>query len=276
MFRAMGLFRRAMPLLAAGAAGAVAVRYLDQAIRRRALGAHPRPALPRPSAPMPVAVSPAPPAEPTAAPAPPAEPKAPPAPPAAVPSTAVPAPPSPPEPPRAAPPPPPPPAPAPPPPPPPPTPAEEAAATAARPRPATPAPVEEPEEEQQPTEESDAVEPPDVIDVVEDLISPPAGGAESVEDAIVVEGSAFEVPAPPDDRALAESVRTALAERPGLLGGDVDVDVIDGTVYLHGQLERAEAILDAEVRARRVTGVQAVESFLHLRGTPPPQAGELR
>ena len=114
-----------------------------------------------------------------------------------------------------------------------------------------------------------------VTEIVDDLLAPGEEG-ERIEDATVVEGSADEEDSPPDDRALADAVRAALAEQPGLLPGTVEVEVDQGAVRLTGEVERVEAITELERRAGEVPGIRSVKSFVHLPGTPPPAAREHR
>ena len=129
-------------------------------------------------------------------------------------------------------------------------------------------------------EEKDPDEPPllpatSVTEIVDDLLAPSAE-TERIEDATVVEGSAEEDEHPPDDAALAEAVRAALAEKPGLLPGTVEVEVEKGTVRLSGEVEQVEAITELERRAAEVPGIRSVTSLVHLHGTPPPATSEHR
>ena len=103
-------------------------------------------------------------------------------------------------------------------------------------------------------------ERPDVAAVVDDLLAwgRPKEGA--MADAAVVEES--------DDARLAEAVRIALAEEPGLLSAPVDIEVQDGRVTLRGELERPERIAAVERKAKAVEGVSALQSLLHLTGSP--------
>ena len=102
-------------------------------------------------------------------------------------------------------------------------------------------------------------ERPDVTAVVDDLLGEREG---SVTDAEVV--------APSEDAQVAEAVRAALAEEPGLLTGPVDIEVEDGRVTLRGELDRPEGILAVERTAEQVAGVRGLKSYLQLAGTPPP------
>jgi BON domain len=119
-------------------------------------------------------------------------------------------------------------------------------------------PPDAPTIEQLPVEEDEG--PPDVTAVVDDLLSArPA--RETIADAEVVED------APPgSDRALAESVRMALAEQPGLLQGTLEIEALDGTVWLRGELHEAEDVAEVERRVAAVPGVRRVRSLLSAAG----------
>ena len=100
----------------------------------------------------------------------------------------------------------------------------------------------------------------DVTSVVEDLLAVAPGEETEIADAEVVEES----------EDLYERVRAALAEVPG--SGSVQVESDRGIVWLRGELERPEAIAEAERRAASVTGVAEVRNLLHLPGTRRPCA----
>jgi BON domain-containing protein len=104
--------------------------------------------------------------------------------------------------------------------------------------------------------------PADVTVVVDDLLS---GGSPDSD-------AGGQAPDPGSDGALAESVRVALAEQPGLLHGSLEIEVSGGRVLLRGELDSAKAIMDVERRASAVPGVRDVRSTLHLTGTPPYDA----
>ena len=133
---------------------------------------------------------------------------------------------------------------------------------------------EEPEyEDDEPPLVPAAGEATSVTEIVDDLLAP-GDEADRIEDATVVEGSVEEANPPPDDRALEDAVRAALAEQPGLLAGTVEVEVEQGAVRLSGEVERVEAITELERRAGEVPGIRAVRSLVHLPGTPPPARSE--
>lgn len=119
------------------------------------------------------------------------------------------------------------------------------------------------------------VEPPpeqreaaDVIAVVDDLLAGGRPREGALADADVVgEDSRL------DDAGLAEAVRVALAEEPGLLSAPIDIEVRAGLVTLRGELDRPEVIAAIERQARAVEGVRGLQSRLHLSGNRPPDPG---
>jgi hypothetical protein len=140
------------------------------------------------------------------------------------------------------------------------------------PRPPEPAPppvaetrvrdVPEPEPEEPSIEAVEAVsDAADVTSVVEDLLAVVPGDEQQIVDAEVVDERGID---------LAESVRQALAEIPGLRSDSTEIETTEGVVWLRGELERPEAIAEAERRAAALPGVSEVHNLLHLRGTPPP------
>jgi hypothetical protein len=150
------------------------------------------------------------------------------------------------------------------------------------PQPEPPAPQSEPEPEREPepppveetTVEWDEAE---VEEAVGEVVEPPAEEEERPDVTAVVddllgdrEGSVAdaEVVPPSEDARLAEAVRIALAEEPGLLTGPVDIEVEAGRVTLRGELEKPQGIAAVERKAEQVEGVQELRSYLQLRGTP--------
>jgi hypothetical protein len=125
-----------------------------------------------------------------------------------------------------------------------------------------------PEDEPEPDEVIDppsAEERPDVNAVVDDLLAGGLPREGALADAVVVDET--------EDARLAEAVRIALAEEPGLLSAPVDIEVAGGRVTLHGELEQPDGIVAVERKAAAVEGVRALQSFLHLPGTPDPERG---
>jgi BON domain len=75
--------------------------------------------------------------------------------------------------------------------------------------------------------------------------------------------------APADDITLAHKVETEIFRPAGAPKGSVDVNAVDGVVWLRGQVDGAEQLRELEERARHVVGVKEVRNLLHLPGTPP-------
>ncbi len=78
----------------------------------------------------------------------------------------------------------------------------------------------------------------------------------------------------PDDVTLARKVETEIFRDPDVPKGQINVNAVDGVVYLRGEVARAEQVRDLESRTRSVQGVRDVQNLLHTPGTPPPTAPE--
>jgi BON domain-containing protein len=104
----------------------------------------------------------------------------------------------------------------------------------------------------------------DVTAVVDDLLAARRPQEGAITEAEVVSASS-------EDVRLAEAVRVALAEEPGLLSAPIDIEVLQGRVKLLGELDRPEVIAAVERKVDGVDGVLAVQSLLHMPGTPPPK-----
>ncbi len=76
-----------------------------------------------------------------------------------------------------------------------------------------------------------------------------------------------------DDVTLARKVETEIFRDADAPKGQVDVNVVDGVVYLRGEVEE-DMIKDLENAARKVAGVKDVENLLHTPGTPAPTTPE--
>ena len=81
-----------------------------------------------------------------------------------------------------------------------------------------------------------------------------------------------------DDVTLARKVETEVFRDADSPKGQVDVNAVDGVVYLRGEVESDEMIKNLERATRKVVGVKGVENLLHTPGTrapttPPPSAG---
>ena len=77
-----------------------------------------------------------------------------------------------------------------------------------------------------------------------------------------------------DDITLARKVETEIFRDADAPKGQVDVNVVDGVVYLRGEVEGEDMIRDLEQATRRVSGVKAVENLLHTPGMPAPATPE--
>ena len=77
-----------------------------------------------------------------------------------------------------------------------------------------------------------------------------------------------------DDTTLARKVETEIFRAEDAPKGQVDVNVVDGVVYLRGELEQPELVDELVEKTRKVSGVKGVENLLHTPGTPAPSAPE--
>jgi BON domain len=75
------------------------------------------------------------------------------------------------------------------------------------------------------------------------------------------------------DETLKNKVETEIFRDADAPKGKVDVNVVDGVVYLRGEIE-PELIDDLVKAARKVSGVKEVENLLHTPGTPAPTTTE--
>jgi len=73
-----------------------------------------------------------------------------------------------------------------------------------------------------------------------------------------------------DDVTLARKVETAIFRAADAPKGSVDVNVVDGTVYLRGEVPDQQTLDRLVSDARGVGGIRDVESMLHLPGQPVP------
>jgi hypothetical protein len=71
-----------------------------------------------------------------------------------------------------------------------------------------------------------------------------------------------------DDATLARKVETELFRDSHPLKGHVDINAVDGTVYLRGEVKRPDQIADLEARVRAIPEVTGVNNLLHLPKTP--------
>jgi hypothetical protein len=73
-----------------------------------------------------------------------------------------------------------------------------------------------------------------------------------------------------DDVTLARKVETEIFRGRGAPKATVDVNVVDGVVWLRGEVKRPEQVRRLEEKARSVPEVRDVENLLHLVKTPSP------
>ena len=67
----------------------------------------------------------------------------------------------------------------------------------------------------------------------------------------------------PDDVTLARKVETEIFREPDVPKGKINVNAENGKIVLRGEVDSAEMIDDLVSKARKVQGVQDVESLLH-------------
>jgi hypothetical protein len=77
---------------------------------------------------------------------------------------------------------------------------------------------------------------------------------------------------PPDDVTLAHKVETLIFRPADAPKATVNVNAIDGVVFLRGVARTLDEIAELEREVRAIPGVRDVENLLHLPGTPPPPA----
>jgi hypothetical protein len=73
-----------------------------------------------------------------------------------------------------------------------------------------------------------------------------------------------------DDVTLARKVETEIFRGRGASKATVNVNVVDGVVWLRGEVKRPEQVRRLEQKARSVPEVRDVENLLHLVKTPAP------
>ena len=74
----------------------------------------------------------------------------------------------------------------------------------------------------------------------------------------------------PDDATLAHKVESEIFRGADVPKGQINVNAEDGKVVLRGEVESPELIEELVGKARKVQGVQDVESLLHTPGEPAP------
>ena len=74
----------------------------------------------------------------------------------------------------------------------------------------------------------------------------------------------------PDGVTLAHKVETEIFREPDIPKGQINVNSVDGVLYLRGETEQPEMIRELVEKTRKVQGVREVESLLHTPGSPVP------
>jgi osmotically-inducible protein OsmY len=73
-----------------------------------------------------------------------------------------------------------------------------------------------------------------------------------------------------DDAELAHKVESILFRDPSAPKGKININAESGRVFLRGQVDGHELVLELERAVRQIPGVRDVENLLHLPGTPAP------
>ena len=76
--------------------------------------------------------------------------------------------------------------------------------------------------------------------------------------------------APVDDLALLDRVESVLFEDPSIPKGSLNLEVVNGVLYLRGELPSRSEIERVTLAAADVPGVTAITNLLHVPGTPAP------
>ena len=74
----------------------------------------------------------------------------------------------------------------------------------------------------------------------------------------------------PDDVTLTRKVETEIFREGYAPKGSVNVNTVEGVVWLRGQVKAPAEILELEQRALAISGVKRVENLLHLAGAEAP------
>ena len=77
-------------------------------------------------------------------------------------------------------------------------------------------------------------------------------------------------PKPLNDTALTRKVETVIYRVPKVQKGKIDVNCVDGVVWLRGEAKTPDLINQLERRTAEVPEVRGVENLLHLPKTPAP------
>jgi BON domain len=75
---------------------------------------------------------------------------------------------------------------------------------------------------------------------------------------------------PADDITLAHKVETEIFRPADAPKSTINVNAVDGVVFLRGTAPTSEEIAELERKVRAIPGVKDVRNLLHLPGTPAP------
>ena len=92
------------------------------------------------------------------------------------------------------------------------------------------------------------------------------GSADGAQDAVTSDEPKAEL----TDQDLARKVESIIFRDPDAPKGQVNVDAVDRTVTLRGQVDSQEIADELEQATRQIPEVSEVENLLHLPGTPAP------
>ena len=73
-----------------------------------------------------------------------------------------------------------------------------------------------------------------------------------------------------DDVTLARKVETEIFRPADAPKGKIDVNVVDGVVWLRGEVKNQKQVTAIEAKVRTIPEVKGVENLLHLPKTPAP------
>ena len=79
-----------------------------------------------------------------------------------------------------------------------------------------------------------------------------------------------------NDVAIARKVETEIFRPPSVAKGKINVNVVDGVVFLRGEAKNPSQIKSIEANARKVPEVRDVQNLLHLPKTPARMAKRQR
>jgi osmotically-inducible protein OsmY len=77
-----------------------------------------------------------------------------------------------------------------------------------------------------------------------------------------------------DDRTVAHRIESQVLRSDRFPGAQVNVDVVDGVATLRGEVRNTGDLGTLAREVAAVRGVKAVQSYLHLPGTPAPNKAE--